>query len=207
MGAAYGGTRFLEIGEQTGKVTELGKAIEERSALTAQGLGAIDRKHGIVYVISFNGTNSDPYLLGFDSAHGNVVVEVALPFEDLVFVGLGQALDVDPLTGDVIAIGQSKVVHMHHEVVRVDFKTKHVTTLTTVKFEATNIAILGGQANTLDYKNQVEYMTLPLNQSGKILIDIVAIDLKTGKVTKFLQQNPATGQIILSMDYDEATGN
>merc|ERR1719162_372768 len=71
--------------------------------------------------------------------------------------------------------------------------------------EAPNVGLLGCQANTLDTKNQVEYMNMPVNVSGKINIDIVAVNLKDGKVTKFLQFNPTAGQIITSMDYDAKT--
>jgi hypothetical protein len=201
-----GEAQFTSIDETTGAETM--SKIEVPYEGLCQGLTAIDSKNGIAYIIGYNFTDRKPNLVGFDTTTGAVAVDIELPFGEMVFVGLGQGLDVDPNTGDVIAIGQKAGAKPgevgHHYVIRIDFATKKMTNLATIKQDATNIAILGGQANTLDYVNQVEYVNIAVNNSGKVGINIFAIDLKTGIVT-ILPTDPSKGEMLLSMDYDTKT--
>ena len=54
-------------------------------------------------------------MYGFSLDTGDVTVKVALPFAEGVFVGVGQALDVDPLSGDVFVVGRlPKSDDLHH---------------------------------------------------------------------------------------------
>jgi hypothetical protein len=201
-----GEAQFTSIDETTGAETM--SKIEVPYEGLCQGLTAMDAKHGIAYIIGFNVTDHKPNLVGFDTTTGKVAVDIELPFGEMVFVGLGQGLDVDPNTGDIIAIGQKAGAKPgqvgHHYVIRIDFATKAITDIATIKLDATNVAILGGQANTLDYVNQVEYVNLAVNNSGKIAIDIFVIDLKTGAVTA-MKTDPSKGEMLLSMDYDTKT--
>jgi hypothetical protein len=114
----WGGTKLLNIDERTGKISNLdhNTTIKPQESAQAQGLSAIDRGNGIFYIIGLNESSRQVQLMGFDTVHGDLTVNVPLPFDDLAFVGLGQAVDVDPNTGDVIAIGQAQTVEMHHEV-------------------------------------------------------------------------------------------
>ena len=65
-----------------------------------------------------------------DTKTGDIAVDIELPFATGGLVGIGQALDVDPTTGDVIVVGQglspTGTSLGHHFVVRVEYKTKAV---------------------------------------------------------------------------------
>ena len=110
----------------TGKPTAVGNALPNE--IDSQGLTTIDYMRKIFYLVRFDwwffinickiawDDQSDATTLyGFSLDTGDVTVKVALPFAEGVFVGVGQALDVDPLSGDVFVVGRlPKSDDLHH---------------------------------------------------------------------------------------------
>ena len=115
------------MNEVTGEVEKANVEIPYESI--CQGLSAIDSGHGIAYVIGFNQTDRKPNLVGFDVKTKSITVDLELPFAEAAQVGVGQALDIDPVTGDIIAVGQAPGTTSgtlgHHFVIRIGFKTKN----------------------------------------------------------------------------------
>jgi hypothetical protein len=178
---------FSTINEVTGEqVTD--KFGEVPYEAVSGGLSAMDAAHGIAYVIGYNLTDHKPNLVGIDTKSGKVAVDLELPFGEAGLVGIGQALDVDPTTGDVIAIGQASNAAgtlKHHYVIRIDFKTKAVMTVANISKDVPSIGVLNGMGggNTLDYTRNVEYINLAVNKSGGADVATIRIDLKTGTST------------------------
>jgi hypothetical protein len=200
------GITLSEVDATTGAVTALGPAVD--GEFVWYGLSAADHTHGIIYTVGRNATGSN--LFGLDATSGKVVVSMALPFTmpSGQLVGVGQGVDVDPATGDVFVTGQMASEAMHHEVFRVDFASKAMTSV--AKLVADD-AKTGGSANiqgcTLDYKKMIEYVILPVQPAGGggVEIHLFAVELKTGKVTHTpMDQNKGT--MINPIDYDGATG-
>ena len=69
-------------------------------------MSTIDNKNLIYYIVGFNFTTSQPNLMGISLSTGQRVSVVQLPFAESAFVGVGQAVDVDPNTGDCIVMGE-----------------------------------------------------------------------------------------------------
>ena len=184
-----------------------GSAPGAENEAQCQGLSAIDRKHGIVYIVGYNQSVTAPNLIGFDQATGAVTVDLPLPFTELPFVGLGQAVDVDPATGDVIVTGQVAALGLHHATYRIDFASKKLYKVATLGGEATNTMLLGCQASTLDDQQMVQYVTLPVNntQTNRIEVHLYRIDLKSGSVTHSAM-DASKGQMLTSLDFDSQSG-
>ena len=200
------GVALTEVDATTGAMTTLGPAVD--GEFVWFGLSAADHAHGIIYTVGRNATGSN--LFGLDATSGEVVVSMALPFTMPTgqLVGVGQAVDVDPATGDVFVTGQMASEAMHHEVFRVDFASKAMTSV--AKLVADD-AKTGGAANiqgcTLDYKKMIEYIILPVQPAGGdgVEIHLFAVELKTGKVTH-TPMDANKGTMINPIDYDGATG-
>jgi hypothetical protein len=181
------GVIFSTINEVTGE--QVKDTLEVPYEALCQGLSAMDSAHGIAYVIGYNRTDRKPNLVGLDTKSGKVAVDLELPFAEAGMVGVGQAIDVDPTTGDVIAIGQASGATAsalgHHYAVRVDFKTKAIMTVANISRDVPSMGVLNGLGggNTLDYTRNAEYINLAVNQSGQTVVATVRIDLKTGATT------------------------
>jgi hypothetical protein len=194
---------FSTINEVTGSITL--DPVEVHYDQLAQGLSAFDMAHGIAYVVGYNLTDHKPHLVGLDTKSGKVAVELALPFTEAGQVGLGQAIDVDPTTGDVIAIGQASGATGgtlgHHFVIRVDFKTKAIMTVANISKDVPSKAVVNGLGggNTLDYTRNVEYVNMAVDQSGQTIAVTVRIDLKTGATTIAGKPN---GEILWGLHFD-----
>jgi hypothetical protein len=130
-------------------------------------------------------TENKPNLIGFDVKTSSIITDIELPFTDadLSHAGAGQALDIDPHTGDLISVGQADAGH--HFVIRVEFKTKKITVVANISKDVPSVAAMPGQGggNTLDYKRQVEYINLGMSEGGRSIIATFRIDLTTGAVT------------------------
>jgi hypothetical protein len=88
-----------------GTATPIGPA--RPSELQAQNLAALDSVKGIYYYVGFVEGAGSPNLLGISIADGAVVTSVALPFAEMVFVGVGQLLAWAPDLGLAVLTGQS----------------------------------------------------------------------------------------------------
>ena len=200
------GVSVVTINPVTGAVKDTGAFAQGEAQ--AQDLGAMDHARGIAYIVGFNQSSAKPNLVGIDVATNAVLVDVELPFTEVAFVGIGQAIDVDPASGDVLLLGQVQADAMHHEVLRCDYATKAFTTVAKLTGEAANIALLGSQASALD--GGTWYMTLPVNNSAapkqeQIEVHTYVVQLASGKVTHH-KMDPAAGQLLSSMDFDAKTG-
>jgi hypothetical protein len=91
------------ISTATGAVTPVGTPAAAEGQ--AQQLSALDAARGIYYLLGWNFTSQAANLVGFSVATGGVVVDVALPFYESAFVGLGQVLAVEPATGQLVGGG------------------------------------------------------------------------------------------------------
>ena len=203
-----GGIAIVKIDPVTGATTQTGDAFAMEGE--CQDLTAMDHARGIAYIVGFNFTTSKPNLIGIDTATNGVVVDLELPFTEIAFVGIGQGIDVDPGSGDVLVLGQVAAEEMHHAVVRVDYVSKAFTTVAKLTADAPNIGLLGAQASALDAAKQVQYFTLPVNNSKapkaqQIEIHTFVVDLRSGKVAHH-KMDQAAGQFVSSMDFDAKTG-
>ena len=63
--------------------------------------------------IVYNDDKNSTYLFGIDLDSGGLVSQITLPFVQEFFIGIGQALQVDPTTGDVFVFGEDSQ-HTHH---------------------------------------------------------------------------------------------
>ena len=101
-----------------------------RYEAVAQELSSLDRVKNIYYIIGLNNTGQykHPALLGFDlNNRGKLTVEVPLPFFELSFVGVSQAVQVDPVTSNVVLVGLDGTKKPpYHNVLLYDTKEKKV---------------------------------------------------------------------------------
>ena len=92
------GINVVKVNTENGKIETLQMIKYEA---VAQELSSIDLVNNIYYTIGLNntGTYKHPALLGFDlNNNGKLITEVQLPFDELAFVGVSQAVEVDPVT-------------------------------------------------------------------------------------------------------------
>lgn len=213
IGKVYGftviksGVGIVTIDPVSGAVSKTATALLDEA--TAQDLTAMDHARGIAYIIGYNQTVGYPNLIGIDVTTSDVVLDLKLPFNELAFVGIGQALDVDPASGDIIVAGQVEADDFHHKVMRVSYATKALTTVATLKADATHIALLGAQASTLDPAGMRWFLTLPVNNTAapkaqQVEVHTFVVNLKTSAVTHH-KMDISSGQVISSMDWDSKT--
>ena len=90
---------LVTIDMTSGKMTELGT--EHSEELEAQELSAIDAKRGRYYTMGVDTTNqtNTVVMVVWNLADGKISKKVALPFAGEPFVGIGEAIDVDPTDG------------------------------------------------------------------------------------------------------------
>ena len=96
---------LVTIDMTSGKMTELGT--EHSEELEAQELSAIDAKRGRYYTMGVDTTNqtNTVVMVVWNLADGKISKKVALPFAGEPFVGIGEAIDVDPTDGTIIVMG------------------------------------------------------------------------------------------------------
>lgn len=160
--AAKGATaQLVKVNTVTGNLSSVGHGAQNE--LNAQGLAAIDQHRGIYYVLDFNDTSRAPQLIGFDlkSKKGEVKVDITLDLSELAFVGVGQSVAVDPLTGRVLIAGHDSTVQGHHIFWIDPFSTTPSKPHTITKIAAPPVYLLGGTC-ALDWDAKMFYAMLVL---------------------------------------------
>jgi hydroxymethylglutaryl-CoA reductase len=99
----------------------------------AQQLTAVDAAAGLFYFIGLNVSSQRTSLVALSLDDGSVRAEVALPFVSGFFVGVGEALDFDAETGQLIAMGREVSASGAHHIVSIDPKNGKVRDLTRVR--------------------------------------------------------------------------
>lgn len=106
-------TGLVSVDPTTADMTPIGKAVPLEAQ--AQELSALDAQRGIMFLLGFNETSSKPNVVGIDTTTGAIRDDIVMPFQELPFVGLGQSIDVDPGTGDLIVSGEDPTgTHQQH---------------------------------------------------------------------------------------------
>ena len=90
------------IDASTAARTPLGTA--DPNEVLGQQLSAIDAKRGILYSIVFDVQTEKAAVQGFALKDGSSTVNIALPFDESAFVGVGQRIGVDPLNGKGLSV-------------------------------------------------------------------------------------------------------
>ena len=175
---------LVSIDMKSGAFTKLGPTYQHE--LEAQEESAIDSKRGRYYTAGLNA--SDPQkpqvnLCVWDLKSGAIVDHVPLPFESSVFVGVGEALDVDPNDGTIIVMGHDQKRGGHHAVYTMDPDS----------FKPTFVADLGGDMHSdllggstaYDSDARVAYVMTAVTDAttGQPKIEFTAVDLATGGTT------------------------
>ena len=197
-------TEIATIDRTLGAMAPVGKPVAYE--LQAQQLSALDATRGEVFVLGFNASSKVANVVGIDVSDGKVADEANIKWlVELPFVGLGQTIDVDPATGDLIVSGAAATNQSLTRVARITRASKfqeHTVVATVPQANDPPIYILGG-SSTLDYINGVAYLQGAVNdtKTGEVYIQLVAVDLKTGAHTATPQEVVMSG-----MDWDEATG-
>eukprot|EP00041_Stephanoeca_diplocostata_P025163 m.652141 g.652141 ORF g.652141 m.652141 type:complete len:433 (-) comp22688_c0_seq4:2877-4175(-) len=148
---------LISVDTTTGKKTPIGKPFSNE--LAAQQLSAIDANKDVYYILDFNDTSRKPNLLGLSLADGSIKVDLTIDLDELAFVGVGQSVGVDPLTGLVIINGHDSTVQGHH-FISVDPWSATPSKATSIcKIPAPNVYLLGG-SSTVDWDAGVMYAML-----------------------------------------------
>jgi len=185
-----GPTLGLEtISVRTGFQKPIGKPID--TELTAQQLSTVDPVNQIIYIVGFNNTCTCVNLVGLDLT-GKVLTNIPLPFGQEVFIGVGQTVDFNTNTGEVLVSGRDPATGNKHHVLSVNPTTKIITSLAIIGDQD----VLGGAA-AYDAKYNVYWLTFATNNN----IVLVRVDLNTG-----LQQVVPNPINMESMDFDPVKG-
>ena len=154
-------TSLVSIDAHTGKMSEL--SAEHHEELDAQELSAIDVKRGKYYTAGVNRTTNKVNLCVWSLGSGHKEKQVELPFESSALVGVGEAIDVDPTDGTIIAMGHDKSRGGHHCVYKGDADTLKFTFVADVGGDM-HSDVLGG-STTFDYDAKVAYVVISYNDS------------------------------------------
>ena len=192
---------LVKIDTKTGKMTEVTK--EHPTELDAQELSAIDSKRGKYYSMGVNSTTGNVNLCVWSLTSGYKEQTIKLPFKSSPFVGVGEALDVDPVDGTIILMGHDPTRGNQHCVYTAD----------PVNFKLTAVADLGGTMTTdllggstaYDHDKKVWYGMTAVNGNSsapkpqpEVLFQ--AVELQTGKVT-----NLSSSLMMAGLAYDSQT--
>ena len=176
-----------------------------RYEAVAQELSSLDRVKNIYYIIGLNNTGQykHPALLGFDlNNRGKLTVEVPLPFFELSFVGVSQAVQVDPVTSNVVLVGLDGTKKPpYHNVLLYDTKEKKLEDI--VHIPGSGIAVLGASSTIDDQGNG--YFTFALNSSGRVSTSIFVVPTRGSKVGSYTQMPETTQNHFATMDFDMKT--
>jgi hypothetical protein len=179
----------------TGKPTPIGTGLGKEGQ--AQGLGTIDPKTETYYLLGFNLTAKKPNLVGASLKTGVVVSDVALPFAESEFIGVGQTVHFDTATGTgVYVTGRMPDQTSPHHLLHVDPTTGQYTDVAQIG----DGDVLGG-SSAFDPVAGLYYVQLARNVSGQVSIDIFSINIKTGAVKEVPMSFP-NGHELQSMAWD-----
>jgi hypothetical protein len=196
------GISLQEIDTTTGNIKLLQTVKYEA---VAQELSCIDTKKSIYYIIGLNNTGKfkHPALLGFSlKSGGKLTVEVQLPFVELAFVGVSQAVEVDPVTSNVVLVGLDGTTNPpYHNVLLYNVKEKKLEEI--VHIPGSGIAVLGA-SSTIDEAG-VAYFTFALNNSGNVSEAIFEVPTRGPKVGKYTVLQEDSTHHLGTMDYDAKT--
>ena len=180
------------------------KYYRRRYEAVAQELSSLDRVKNIYYIIGLNNTGQykHPALLGFDlNNRGKLTVGTA-PFFELSFVGVSQAVQVDPVTSNVILVGLDGTKKPpYHNVLLYDINKKKLEDI--VHIPGSGIAVLGASSTIDDQGNG--YFTFALNSSGRVSTSIFVVPTRGSKVGSYTQMPETTQDHLATMDFDMKT--
>jgi hypothetical protein len=196
------GINLVKVNTKDGKMVVLETVKYEA---VAQELSSIDRLKNIYYVIGLNNTGQykHPALLGFDlNNKGKLVTEVQLPFFELAFVGVSQAVQVDPVTSNVVLVGLDGTKNPpYHNVLLYDIEKKDLSEI--VHIPGSGIAVLGA-SSTIDDQGDA-YFTFALNTSGKVSTSIFVVPTRGPKVGTYTEMMETNQHHLGTMDFDMKT--
>lgn len=185
---------------RTGESKPISKAFPQE--LQAQELSCLDEERAIYYFVGFNYSSKSPNLVGINVNTGHTMVNEPLPLTESVFVGIGQTIDVDPRTGDILLVGRSNKVnasnplHMVARLLRLTGFRQHE-----VLGYLDGLDVLGG-SSALDIDRRVLYVgVIASGTPPAISINIHEFNIDTGK-TRVIYTNASTGHVINDMSYD-----
>ncbi len=121
--------RLSKIDPSTGKPEQIGPSIV--NLVQSAQLSSVDEKNQIYYVLGLNTTDSHPHLIGIHLNNGSILYNVAMPFKEYSYVGIGQTINVDPVSGDVFVSWFDTTVH---NIARVVPKTGALTPISTIRY-------------------------------------------------------------------------
>ena len=192
---------MVTIDVETGKMMEVTK--EHPKELEAQELSAIDSKRLKYYSMGVNATTGEVNLCVWSLSTGYKEQSITLPFKSSPLVGVGEALDVDPVDGTIILMGHQPSRGNHHCVYTADpvnFKLAFVADL----YGEITLDVMGGSTG-YDHDKKVWYGVTAVNANSsapkpvpKILFQ--AVELETGQVT-----NLSSSLMMAGLAYDSQT--
>ena len=189
---------LVSIDLESGTMAEISAAQPEE--LMSQELSAIDVKRSRYYTVGVNKTGNRVNLVAWSLDSGHQVRQVELPFfVSSVFVGMGEALDVDPTDGTVIVMG--------HDASRGGSHCVHAADAASLEFKF--VADIGGDMHTdllsastaYDHDARVAYVAIAYNDSSPhAAVRFAAVSLDSGAVA-----NVSTSLIMSGLAYDGHT--
>ena len=189
---------LLSINLTDGLMTNL--TVEHPNVLQAQGLSAIDTRLSRLYTVGVDKQSLSVILIVYGLSTGNRVRTVVLPFESTAIVGLGEAIEVDPLDGTLVLMGHDPTRGGHHAVYTADPQT----------FALSFVADLGGDNRTdlfftssaYDHDAKMYYVGVAFNSSitHKPTSRFDAVHIPTGQV-----EQVNTTLMMSSLVYDSPT--
>lgn len=184
---------LVAINPTTAKATPVGSPIPYE--LQAQELSTYDDAHGVLYLLGYNDSDTHTNLVGVNSKTGVVVSDIELPFVTESFVGVGQTVAFDPVSGHVLASGRLTPTS-NHSILLVD----------PVKGTYAKLAEIGfgdvlGTTSVYDHLTSTLFLQFASNNA----VDLYGVNLKTGVAT-VIPQDSSTGQTLETMDFSPSTG-
>jgi hypothetical protein len=184
---------LVTIDPKTAKLTKVGTVVLDE--IDAQQLSIIDQRNKLYYFIGLNKTSNTPQLVSLALQDGHHVSSVDLPFLESVFVGVGESIDIDPISGVLYLTGLDPQNSKLHDIIQYDPKSGKFTKLN----EIGDISVLGG-IHAFDPKNNWLWLSYGLPDDT---IDLFAMDVSTGQ---WKHQNVSNPMNLETMNYDSQTG-
>jgi len=185
---------LVEIDPITYYQQPIGRPLNDTYAQAA-GVSAIDTKQNIFYVVGLNRVTGSYDLVGISLVDGSVALRLELPFAKREYIGLGQYVDVDVNTGDVIVAGHTTTDGTTHQIFRIVPNTQNITQLG--EFDGKDM--IGGRS-AIDYVNGSVYYEH--HQPGKEGYVLVRFDLNSGQVESAV----AVQYYLQTLEFDPKTG-
>ena len=121
---------------------------------------------------------------------------------ELAFVGVSQAVEVDPVTSNVVLVGLDGTKNPpYHNVLLYDIKKKTMEKI--VHIPGSGIAVLGA-SSTIDDQG-IAYFTFALNNSGNVSTSIFEVPTRGSKVGTYNMLKEDEEHHLGTMDFDMKT--